>query len=222
MKLDQIPTLEQIYAAYPNTLALLFDMDGTLFDSEGQHAVALHHTFKAIALGEILKLSPIEIRKQYIGMPDPHVFDELVRNNWLKSNISLDHFLDLKKSFLHKTVNELGPKDLIVAPMEILLGQVKKAVQTGALKVGLVSASERHTIHSYLKQAELSDFFQVTISRDDCLRSKPDPMPYVQAMQALGVRPNETLIMEDSPTGLKSARATGAHMIHAGWFSNHS
>lgn len=222
MKLDEIPTLEQIYASYPNTQALLFDMDGTLFDSEGQHAVALHHTFKALGQGEILRLSAEEIRQQYIGKPDPHVFDDLVKNKWLGGSVSLDQFLDLKKSFLYKTVNALGPKDLLVAPMELLLKQIRKAVDAGALKVGLVSASERHTILSYLKQAKLVDFFQVTISRDDCTRSKPDPMPYVQAMQKLGVRPNETLIFEDSPTGLKSARATGAHMIQAGWFTTHS
>ncbi len=218
MKLDQIPTLEQIYASYPNILAMLFDMDGTLFDSEGQHAVALHHTFRVLAQGEILKLSPDEIKHQYIGKPDPHVFDDLVKNKWLERSISLDKFLELKKSFLHKTINELGPKDLIVAPMELFLKEIHKAVQIRGLKVGLVSASERLTMNSYLFQAKLNDFFQVTISRDDCVRSKPDPMPYIQAMRKLGVRPNETLILEDSPTGLKAARATGAHMIQARWF----
>ncbi len=215
MKLDKIPTLEQIFTYCPGVRALLFDMDGTLFDSEGQHAVALHCTFKIMCQGDILKLSPDEIKHKYIGQSDPKVYEDIVRHQWLKGQITIQKFLDLKKAFLFEHLLQKKPKELLDPSMALLLEQISKR----SLKVGLVSASEGETVHAYLKQAQLNSFFQIVLSRDDCARSKPDPMPYLMAMEKLSLSVHETVILEDSATGLAAANASGAHVIHARWFA---
>ena len=55
--------------------------------------------------------------------------------------------------------------------------------------------------------------FKVTISANDVLRGKPHPDPYLKAAQLLGVDIAQSLIIEDSPTGITAARASGAFVI---------
>ncbi|WP_248927946.1 HAD family hydrolase [Paenibacillus hamazuiensis] len=77
------------------------------------------------------------------------------------------------------------------------------------LRVGLASSSTRQWIDRFLNFLGLSDYFQIIRSRDDVAKVKPDPELYVQAVTALGVRPEEALAFEDSVNGLKAARAAG-------------
>ncbi len=53
----------------------------------------------------------------------------------------------------------------------------------------------------------------VLITGDDVARGKPDPMPYLHAARALGVRPDQCLVVEDAPAGVASARAAGSHVL---------
>lgn len=48
------------------------------------------------------------------------------------------------------------------------------------------------------------------LSGDECERAKPDPLPYLIAMERLGLRPEETLVFEDSPSGAAAGVASGA------------
>ena len=55
--------------------------------------------------------------------------------------------------------------------------------------------------------------FKTTISSDDVSKTKPDPEGYLKAAQILGVDIKQTLILEDSVTGVEAARASGAKVI---------
>jgi beta-phosphoglucomutase-like phosphatase (HAD superfamily) len=48
---------------------------------------------------------------------------------------------------------------------------------------------------------------------EECARPKPDPLPYREAMARLGVTPARAIAFEDSPSGLRAARASGAHVV---------
>ena len=54
---------------------------------------------------------------------------------------------------------------------------------------------------------ELTDYF---ISGDECAGHKPDPEIYLRAMRRLAVRPEEAVVVEDSPTGIRAGKASGA------------
>jgi beta-phosphoglucomutase-like phosphatase (HAD superfamily) len=62
---------------------------------------------------------------------------------------------------------------------------------------------------------DLIDFeaFDVVVAGDEVTRPKPFPDPYLQACEALGVAPTDTVAIEDSPNGLRSAVASGAATI---------
>jgi HAD superfamily hydrolase (TIGR01509 family) len=69
-----------------------------------------------------------------------------------------------------------------------------------------------------LSVAGARDLFDVIITLQDVAHPKPHPFPYLKAMIQLGVGPRETVIFEDSLTGLQSAQASGARFIQADWW----
>lgn len=83
------------------------------------------------------------------------------------------------------------------------------SLREAGVKTGLVTMSTRRMA---LTVVDLIDFpaFDVIIAGDDATRPKPFPDPYLQACEALGVAPEDTVAIEDSPNGLRSAIASGA------------
>ena len=51
------------------------------------------------------------------------------------------------------------------------------------------------------------------VTGEDTTRHKPDPAPYIEALSRLAVAPAETLVIEDSPNGVRSARAAGTYVV---------
>ena len=85
-------------------------------------------------------------------------------------------------------------------------------LRAAGIKTALVTMSMRRMADTVV---DLIDFeaFDVVIAGDDATRPKPFPDPYLQACEALGVTPAETVAIEDSPNGLRSAVASGAAVI---------
>jgi len=82
-------------------------------------------------------------------------------------------------------------------------------LRAAGIRTGLVTMSMRHMA---LAIADLIDFpaFDVVVAGDDAHRPKPYPDPYLQAAEALGVDIADTVAIEDSPNGLRAAIASGA------------
>ena len=77
----------------------------------------------------------------------------------------------------------------------------------------LVTAGSRANSSQILRQFGESDCFDLTLSAEDVTRAKPDPQGFQLAMEHFGVAPEETIIFEDSPTGIAAAQAAGAGLF---------
>ena len=80
------------------------------------------------------------------------------------------------------------------------------------LPTALVSASPRRLVDAVLASFPVSPF-TATISANDVTRGKPHPDPYLKAAAILGINITRSLIIEDSPTGVTAARASGAFVV---------
>ena len=97
-----------------------------------------------------------------------------------------------------------------------------KALSRGHL-LGLVSMARRTEIDHVLGRASLAGYFPVVVSAEDVKAHKPDPSCYINAVAALNskrggenvipIRPDECLVIEDSPPGIRSARAAGMRTL---------
>jgi beta-phosphoglucomutase len=210
-----IPTAEEFNLKFPSQKSVIWDMDGTLVDSEGHHAVA---TSKATESIFGLSMSGHEILQKFVGMPDDHVFEELLKGAMhLKEKVTFGHFLQAKSIYLRQIYAPQGLSDVKFFHDKIL--HLISGLKDQGKSLALVTASENQFMHDIMKLLP-RDFFDFKLGRQDTALSKPHPMPYLKAMEMLKVTSpkEEVIILEDSPTGLAAAVKSGATVAKVSWF----
>lgn len=178
----------------------IFDMDGTLFDTEYVNDIVLEelltslgYTVPKTLFNSVRCMSSEEtekILKQTFGQDfDYKSFYEL-------EHIKMREYLEEngipKKEGIHEILDYLKSKDY---PMAI------------------ASASRVETIKYNLKKAGIEDYFSVLVGGDIVNNMKPHPEIFIKAAQELGLNPTETIAFEDSPNGVRSASAAGCITI---------
>nr|WP_127475237.1 HAD family phosphatase [Microbacterium sulfonylureivorans] len=182
----------------PPLSAVLWDMDGTLVDTEPYWMAAetpLVERFGGTWSHE-QALSLVGL-----GLEDSaRIFQEAgVR---MGVHAIIDHLTD----------DVMGQLSVTGVPFRPGARELLASLRDAGIKTGLVTMSMRRMAQTVV---DLIDFeaFDVVIAGDDSTRPKPFPDPYLQACQALGVTPAEVVAIEDSPNGLRSAVASGAATI---------
>jgi HAD superfamily hydrolase (TIGR01509 family) len=96
-----------------------------------------------------------------------------------------------------------------------LIEGAREAVERLAARwpLGLASSSNRPLIDAVLELAGLADMFAATVSSEEVPRGKPAPDVYLEAARRLGVDPLRCAAIEDSHSGIRSAKATGMRVI---------
>jgi HAD superfamily hydrolase (TIGR01509 family) len=79
--------------------------------------------------------------------------------------------------------------------------------------LGLASSSNRQLIDAVLAESGLAPLFQATVSSEEAARGKPAPDVYLEAARRLGVEPDGCVAVEDSHSGIRSARAAGMRVV---------
>jgi HAD superfamily hydrolase (TIGR01509 family) len=113
---------------------------------------------------------------------------------------------------------ELRTAELMAAgiPWRPGAADLLRAVDAAGLRSALVTTTPRHIADIVLRsiRADLGgDPFDVTICGDEVPARKPDPAPYLQAMDALGVEPDQCVVVEDSDVGIAAGLAAGAAVL---------
>lgn len=174
--------------------AVVFDMDGVLFDTE----IVCMKAWIAVARMNG-KSGMEEIFPHCIGL---NANDS--RRIVLKAygeDFDYAGFRKQTSAWYHEYIEKNG---LPVKPgVEEILGWLK----TTKYIVGLASSSRRESVLSHLEQAGFRDSFSVVVTGDMVEHSKPLPDIYLRACRELGVEPKEAYAIEDSPNGIKSAYA---------------
>ena len=92
--------------------------------------------------------------------------------------------------------------------------EITSALAEIGLAQAIVSASPRPIVERVAE--ELGGVFVTLVTGDDGVGAKPDPLPYATAVERLGLTPAECVVVEDSPTGAASARGNGLHVVQIG------
>ena len=111
--------------------------------------------------------------------------------------------------FLEDRTAEMFETDLVWRPGAEELVQ---AVAAAGIPAALVTATHRRLVDIALRTLG-SEYFAATVCGDEVSANKPDPAPYLRAMELLDVPPANCLVIEDSPIGLRSAEAAGCAVL---------
>jgi len=179
--------------------AVLFDMDGTLVDSEkvwdiglreltARHGAVLSDAARLAIVGTDTRQT-MTILYEDIGQP---WLDPVAGSTWLEARM-----LELFTEGL----------DWMPGARELLA-----VVRTAGLPAALVSNTPRMLVNAALLTIG-AHHFDAVICGDEVPRTKPDPAPYQFAAAAVGVDPGRCVVIEDSPTGIASAVGAGCAVI---------
>lgn len=174
--------------------SILFDMDGVLVLSEPLHYQAWQEALQQLPVpADILAVDDI------IGHTDRQIAQKVAVRG--KTTIDEVQIFELKQdSFLHIIKNGL---EAVPGRNEFLEYMQEKA------PMAVISSSGRKEIEAVLRQENIADYFRFYVGFEDTEKHKPDPAPYLLAMKNLNKEAVECLIIEDSPSGVKAAKASG-------------
>ena len=178
--------------------AILFDMDGTLIDSEPLWLKA-----------EIEVMAEVgchwDEQDQINCLGGPAERTERYMQERSQNIKPYGYFINrLHEVMRARITNEL---DLIPSALSLL-----KECKDAGIKTALVTASSRDLMTIVLKRFPIGTF-DVVVSGDDVEKSKPDPAPYLLAAKQLSVDISKCLVLEDSLTGVQSGLSSGAKVI---------
>ena len=80
-------------------------------------------------------------------------------------------------------------------------------------KLAVGSNSIRQTVRLMMEKAKLIQYFDLILSNQDVRHAKPSPEIYLTAMERLGVRPEECVIVEDNENGIRAAIDSGGYVL---------
>lgn len=209
--LSKVPTLEELKENFKEVEALIFDMDGTLLNSEVLHAQALFELLKE----KQVTIDAKELLERFKGVSEPDVLQMLIDMEIVDKGTDILSFIAVKNSYFEESLKSDDLRKKIIYPE--LISLLEEAKGQG-LKLAIVTASERSTTELFMDKLGLAHHFDFIITRDDTEKSKPHPMPYLHSFEKLAVKALNSLIFEDSDTGHAAAVASGANVLRVTWY----
>lgn len=176
--------------------AVLFDKDGVLMDSEAEYERRRQIFFSERGIDAS-------------GFPDFYGSNNDVIWRTVEPN-DAERRARLAVEFVERFKDEpMIYADYVYPAVRSTL----EALRARGILTALASSSPRKFIDRFLDETGLTELFDYTVSGEECENHKPAPDVYLRAMEALGVHPDEVLVVEDSPLGIVAGRAAGAFVL---------
>jgi HAD superfamily hydrolase (TIGR01509 family) len=181
--------------------AIIFDLDGTLIDTETPDFEACKTLFTEY--GAILTVE--HWADLIVGHMDgyDYLFEELIRqgNN------------GVAKTDLWKRHRQLWTEFLLSTQLMPGVDSLLPKLQTLGFRMAVATASDRKWAVRWLSHFDLLPYFPVVASSDDIIHNKPAPDVYLFAAAKLKVQPDRCLVFEDSVAGVRAAKGAGMTVI---------
>lgn len=173
--------------------AVAFDMDGVLVHSE---------QFYNRRRADFLALHGMRLPDDFdaTGSNDRAVWRVLVPDDAAERE-------RLRSEYLRYARDHLPPWRELLNPG---VAETLERLRDRGVATAICSSSRRDFVESFVKTVGIGALLDCLATGDDCVALKPDSEPYVRTIELLGAVPTETIVVEDSPIGIRAGRAAGA------------
>jgi HAD superfamily hydrolase (TIGR01549 family) len=200
--------------------AVIFDLDGTLVETE--ELKALSYARAAVELRpELHEADVVDAFKDFVGLSRQEVAKGLMQRFGLEA-AARKRVPELGVSTPWQAFVQMrqGIYEAMLDDPDLLLGQrylhniaYLQEVRNSGVRTGLATMSYCYQVQRVLKVLGLSNAFDFIATRDDVEHGKPDPEIYFLVARELEVQPEDCLVIEDSPAGVKAALAAGMNVV---------
>jgi pyrophosphatase PpaX len=172
--------------------AVLFDLDGTLVDTNNLIIQSFKHTFKRHLNLDVDEKEIV----MYFGEP---LIDTLSRYDKENAHVMIESYREHNEAIHDELAREIvGAKDTL------------RELKTLGIRVGVVTSKRRELAERGLKLFNLYDLMEVIITPEDTFIHKPDAEPMLKACEKLGIQPSEAIIVGDSHFDILCGKNAGA------------
>jgi beta-phosphoglucomutase len=179
--------------------AVLWDLDGTLIDSEQYHWLAWRETMAAegVALTHQQFLATFGLR------------NDAIIPQWIPgaSTERIERIAGAKEQLYRRLVREGGLRPLPGA------AEWTRRLADEGWRQAIASSAPRENIEAVLAVVGLGSDFQAVVSAEDVTLGKPDPQVFLTAAARLGSPPAQSIVVEDAAAGIEAARRAGMRSI---------
>ena len=181
--------------------AVVFDMDGLMFDTEKLWLDAAIKTNKEYGYNV-----PPELIVECMGKRKDYIMAHLKEK--MGENFDPIEFTNLNRKFMNEDVEKNG------LAIKKGLRELLSFLNDKNIKIAIASSSSVEKIHKRFKEANLDiNLFNYVIGGDMVTDPKPNPQIYLKSCEILGVKPENAIALEDSEYGIISATSAGMKAI---------
>lgn len=170
--------------------ALLFDLDGTLADTDALHMPTWVDALEPYGI----KVDEEFYRQRISGRLNPDIIEEFLPH---LPEEEAQNIADTKEVDFRNRAGELQSLPGLVE----FVGESRRR----GLSIALVTNAPRENVGTILHGLGLEAYFDVTVLAEEVGVGKPDPEPYLATLEKLGIRADEAIAFEDSTSGIASA-----------------
>ena len=185
-----------------STKLIVFDLDGVLVEAKQIHYETLN---KALAeVDDFYVITEAEHLSTYDGLKTSQKLELLSKNKGLLKKY-YEQIWNRKQELTIEAISELKQDERLI--------ELFKELRSRGYQLACCSNSIRRSVLVMLSKIGLIEYMDLILSNEDVKNSKPHPEMYWKAMSMMGVLPEETLIVEDSPPGLLAASRSRANVL---------
>ncbi len=180
--------------------AVLWDMDGTLIDSEELHWISWRNTMA----NEGITIT----REQFLASFGQR--NDSIIPRWLGAASTperIERIGNAKEELYRELVRRDG-----ISPLPGVADWLRRLHQEGWLQA-IASAAPRANVDVVLKALSATQIFQGIVSAEDVHKGKPDPEVYLTAAARVGATPGRCIVVEDAVAGVEGARSAGMRSV---------
>ncbi|XP_077242934.1 haloacid dehalogenase-like hydrolase (HAD) superfamily protein isoform X1 [Tasmannia lanceolata] len=183
--------------------AILFDIDGTLCDSDPLHYIAFRELLQEVGFNGGVPITEEFFVENIGGKHNDDICKILFPNQDLQKSLK---FMDDKEAMFRRLASEqLKPVNG--------LHKLCKWIEDHGFKRAAVTNAPRENAELMISILGLTNFFELLVVGGECNRAKPFPDPYLKALETIKASPEHTIVFEDSVSGIKAGVAAGMPVV---------